>query len=183
MKCQHCGADVAAATSFCTRCGSSLSAAAPISQNVATVPLTDEQRMWLKVNTTLPILTLLLVMGGMLLILSCFWGGFLDSPFVKGFWALVGLLLVAVCVMVAIHVRSHRADARAGVAQVRVARLIRKWATSQSPRVLYAEFEQIGSLKLMPDVYQQVVEGTQYRVTYSPHTRRVWTAELIVAQV
>jgi hypothetical protein len=176
MRCPHCGADVTPAP-FCTRCGGALTAAAPLAQDATTIPLTDEQRTALKLNTTLPILILVPTLGVVLLMASCVLGRFLDSPFVKGFAAIAGVLLLVVIAFVAIHVRSHRADLRAGVTQVRVARLIRKRATSQSPRSFYAEFEQIGSVTVMYDLYQRLVEGDLYRVTYSQHTRRGWSID------
>lgn len=177
MRCPRCGADGAAAASFCTRCGESLVALPPSAPEAMTVPLTAEQLSWLKTNTILPILVLLPILAGVVLMAVCVGGRFINSPFVKGFAVIAGLLLLGGAVVVALHVRSHRADARAGVAQVRVAQLLRKRMTSQSPRVFYAEFEQIGSLNVMHELYQQLVEGQRYRVTYSPQTRRAWSIE------
>lgn len=177
MQCPLCGTDVAAGTSFCTQCGGRLTAMTPPAQDAPTIPLTPEQLNWLRVNTILPILILLPILAGVVLMLFCVGGRFLNQPFVRGFALIVGLLLLGVGVAVVLHVRSHGADARAGVAQVRTAQLVRKRMTSQSPRVFYAEFEQIGSIKVMYELYQPLIEGQTYRVTYSPQTRRGWSVE------
>lgn len=178
MPCPHCGADAAATTLFCPHCGKPLQASAPLAPDATTVPLTAEQLTWLRANTVLPVIILALVLGGIALIFSCFFGRFLDSPFIRIFLIVCGALLLVVAVLVGMHIRNNRADARAGVAQVRVARLNRKHATTGSgSRTFYAEFEQIGSMIVMYDIYERLVDGNLYRVTYSSHTKRGWAVE------
>jgi hypothetical protein len=64
------------------------------------------------------------------------------------------------------------------VTQVREAQLSRKHHTYQSPKTFYAEFEGVGSVIVMGDVYEKIEEGKTYRVIYSPRTRRGWDVDL-----
>lgn len=178
MNCSRCGAAFAATTLFCPQCGLAVTPAGP-PDGAATVPLTVEQLNWLRVNAFLPPIFALAMIGGLAVLFSCFFGQFLDRPFVKGFVIVAGLVLLGVFAAVALHVRNNWADLRMGVAQVRVARLANKRASSGSRGgyTYYAEFEQVGSVIVMHDIYEPLVVGQIYRVTYSPHTRKGWRVD------
>lgn len=175
MNCSRCGAALAANSLFCPQCGLAVAPADPVA-SASTAPLTVEQINWLRVNAIMPPIFALAIIGGIVLLFSCFFGQFLDRPFVKGFAVIAGLLLLGVLAAVALHVRNTWADLRMGVAQVRVARLANKRASASSRGgyTYYAEFEQIGSLIVMHDIYEPLVVGQFYQVAYSPHTRKGW---------
>src|SRR5690349_15690925 len=140
MLCPHCGAEAGAITLACPHCGRAPQSFAPLAHDATTVPLTPEQLAWLRANTVLPVILLALMLGGIVLIFGCFFARFLTSPFIRIFLIACGVLLLVVGVLVGMHIRNNRADARAGVAQVRIARLSRKHATTGSgSRTYYAE--------------------------------------------
>lgn len=176
MNCPRCGAALAANALFCPQCGLAVGSAADGSAGESTAPLTIEQINWLRVNAIMPVIFVLVIVGGLALLFSCFFGQFLDRPFVKGFAVIGGLLLLAVAAAVALHVRNNWADLRMGVAQVRRARLTGKRASagSRGGYTYYAEFEQVGAVIVMGDIYEPLVVGQTYVVTYSPHTRKGW---------
>ena len=182
MNCTHCDSGLAASAMFCPQCGVRVAGSRPPSSD-RTAPLTLEQTNWLRVNVFMAPLIALLAFGGVTALFSCFFGQFLDQPFVKLFAVAGGLLLLATSVALVLHVRNHWADLRMGVAQVRVGRLVKKWATSQSANAtFYAEFEGFGRIILMHALYEPLVIGQVYEVTYSPHTRRGWSIEPSPAQ-
>ncbi|HYF63436.1 MAG TPA: hypothetical protein VD886_11520 [Herpetosiphonaceae bacterium] len=171
MNCSRCGVALAAGSTVCPRCG--------MAAGASTAPLTIEQINWLRVNAFGPPIFALAIIGGVALMFSCFFGQLLDRPFVKAFAIVAGLLLLGVLAAVALHVRNTWADLRAGVAQVRVARLADKRASAGSSggRTYYAEFEEVGSVIVMHDIYEPLVVGRLYQVTYSPHTRKGWRVD------
>ena len=143
-----------------------------------TKPLTPEQQIWLRANAVLPTVFLfitLVIMGG---IFACLFTGMKGNLFFTIFFAAASLLIFAVIVAAGVHVYNNFMDLRDGVAQVREAELIRKHHTHRSPKTFYAEFEGIGSVIVMGDVYKKIEEGKIYRVTYSPRTRRGWDVDL-----
>jgi hypothetical protein len=142
-----------------------------------TVPLTAEQQAWLRTNTILPVMMLVLMLLVLAALGICVVGPLLGHPLVRIFAIVAALLALAVVVAVALHIRSHRADLRMGAAQVRVARLAQKRDSGHSPRTFYAGFEQIGSVIVQYEVYQTLNVGSLYRVVYSPHTRRGWVVD------
>lgn len=164
--CPTCGAEVPRDALACPRCSAA-----------TTVPLTMEQRNWLRANMVLPLVFLALLLGGIMALGACVIGPVLTHPVVRLGAGVAAALMMGVVGISVMHVRSHWADARLGVAQVRVARLVRKHETGQSPRTFYAELEGIGTVIVMHDLYERLEEGGRYRVTFSPHTRRGWAME------
>ncbi|HEY0605469.1 MAG TPA: hypothetical protein VGD58_21285 [Herpetosiphonaceae bacterium] len=143
----------------------------------STIPLTSEQRVWLRANSVLPVVSLLGVLGAAGLLGSCIFSRFIGAPFVALLALAVAALFLVMLVGVGRYAYQHYADLRLGVAYVRSAELLQKRATTQSPRSFSAEFKDIGVITIMYDVYQTLDVGQQYRVTYSPHTRRGWFVE------
>jgi hypothetical protein len=143
------------------------------------VSLTPEQRAWLWTNSVLPVVSLLGVIGGVGLLGSCIINRFITAPFVMLLLLTVGVLLLVMIVLVGRYAYQHYADIRLGVAYVYNAGLVQKRATTQSPRTFTAEFQDIGVISVAYEVYQSLVVGQKYRVTYSPHTKRGWSTELV----
>jgi hypothetical protein len=142
-----------------------------------TIPLTPEQRNWLKTNTYLPVIFLgvtLLIMGS---IFACLFVEFAGNPIFIGFSILAGLIVLAVITATVLHIYNNTMDLKAGGAQVRIAKLIRKHETSRAPRTFYAEFEEIGTVIIMYEIYEKLQDGNMYRVVYSPHTKKGWSIE------
>ena len=143
-----------------------------------TSPLTPEQQNWLKANAILPVVFLviiLVVFGG---IFVCLFAGIRGSLFFTIFFAIAGFMIVAVLTAAGMHVYNNFMDLRDGVAQVREGELTRKHHTYRSPKTFYAEFEGVGSVIVMGDVYEKLEEGKTYRVIFSPRTRRGWDVDL-----
>lgn len=143
-----------------------------------TRPLTPEQQNWLKANAVLPTIFLfitLAVIGG---IFACLLTGMKGNLFFTIFFAIAGFLIFAVLVASGIHIYNNFMDLRDGVAQVRDTKLTRKHHTHRSPKTFYAEFEGVGSVIVMGDVYEKLEEEKTYRVIYSPRTRRGWDVDL-----
>jgi membrane protein implicated in regulation of membrane protease activity len=143
----------------------------------STVPLTPEQRMWLRANSVLPVVSLLGVAGVAAVVGSCIISRFITAPLVALFALVVGALLLVLLVVVGRYAYQHYAALRLGVVYVSSAELIQKRATTQSPRSFSAEFKDLGVLTVMHEVYQSLDVGQRYRVTYSPHIRRGWSVE------
>lgn len=146
----------------------------------STAPLTVEQRNWLWVNAILPTafaVPLIAGMGGVLLFLRWRFG---NAPFMTIFVALGALLLVAITAAVVLHVANNARDVRAGVALVGVGRLVARRDTGRSPRTHYATFDVIGEVIVPYEIYVRLESGHRYRVVFSRHTRRCWSAEAIM---
>lgn len=169
--CPTCGTEVPADATTCPRCGAA-----------TTVLLTVEQRNWLRANMLLPTLFLALLLGGIMALGVCVIGSALTHPVVRIGALVAAALMMGVVGISVVHVRNHAADARLGVAQVRLARLTRKHESGQSPRTFYAELEGVGTVIVMHELYEQLEEGVRYRVTFSPHTRRGWAMEAVKSQ-
>jgi hypothetical protein len=142
-----------------------------------TVPLTLEQRNWLKTNTFLPVIFLAVMLAILVSMFACLFVGFAGNPIFIVFAIIAGLLVIAVSVATGIHIYNNAMDLKDGVAQVRTAKLIRKHETSRAPRTFYAEFEGVGTVIVMYDVYEKLESGNAYRVVYSSHTKRGWSVE------
>lgn len=141
-------------------------------------PLTPEQQNWLKSNAVLPtvfLVIMLAVIGG---IFACLFTGMKGNLFFTIFFTAASFLIFAVIVAAGVHVYNNFMDLRDGVAQVREAELARKHHTHRSPKTFYAEFEGIGSVIVMGDVYEKLEKGKTYRVIYSPRTRHGWEVDL-----
>jgi hypothetical protein len=142
-----------------------------------TTPLTVEQRNWLKTNTFLPVIFLgvtLTILAGMF---ACLSAGFAGNPIFIGFTVIAGILVLAVLAATGLHIYNHAMDLKDGAAQVRTAKLIRKHETSRAPRTFYAEFEDLGTVIVMYEIYEKLQDGNTYRVVYSPHTKRGWSID------
>ena len=142
-----------------------------------TTPLTVEQRNWLKTNTFLPVIFLVITLMVLAGIFTCLFVGFAGNPIFIGFTVIAGILVLAVLAATGLHIYNNAMDLKAGVAQVRTAKLIRKHETSRAPRTFYAEFEDIGTVIIMYEIYEKLQDGNMYRVVYSPHTRKGWSVE------
>jgi len=139
------------------------------------VPLTDEQRNWLRVNALLPTLFITALLIVIVAMFAFVWStGAFAHPLVKVFTALSALLVIAVCIAVFKHVRNNRADLKRGTATIVTERLVRKHRTDRSPYTFYAEFEHAGQVIVMGDVYETLVENETYDVTFSPRTKKAW---------
>lgn len=142
-----------------------------------TVPLTSEQRNWLKTNTFLPVIFLGITLAILASIFACLFAGFAGNPIFIGFTVIAGILVLAVLAATGLHIYNNAMDLKAGVAQVRTAKLIRKHETSRAPRTFYAEFEDVGTVIIMYEIYEKLHDGNTYRVVYSPHTKKGWSVE------
>lgn len=91
--------------------------------------------------------------------------------------AIILLVVVGVTVWVANKIWS---DANAGVAQVRVTRLLGTSESRRAPKQYYGVFEGIGPVLLAKDIYDQLRPGAVYRVTFSPRSRHGWNVEPIL---
>ena len=171
MVCPQCRAAIAPGARFCAACG------APQDGAMGTVPLTIEQRNWLRANVVLPLVAVWGALGVMVLFFSCFFGGALVYTIGKVFAVVLALLAAGLLAATWLHVRGNLRDLRLGVAQVSTARLLSRTSTGHSPRSFYLELEGVGSVTVMADQYEGLVDGGLYRVTYSPHTRKGWTIE------
>ncbi|MBK9780704.1 MAG: hypothetical protein IPP55_11740 [Anaerolineales bacterium] len=143
-----------------------------------TQALTPEQQNWLKTNTIMPTLFVVIILGVFCGIFTCLFTGLKGTLFFTIFTAAASLLIFAVLVAVGMHVYNNLMDLHDGVAQVHTGKLNIKKQTHRSPRTFYAEFDHIGSVTIMGDVYEKLEEGKTYRVTYSPRTRRGWEVDL-----
>lgn len=142
-------------------------------------PLTLEQQNWLKANATLPAIFLFVLLTILCGMFACLFTGLRENlPFII-FLAVSGLLMLAVLAATSLHIYNNLMDLRSGAAQVLEARLAHKRHTSRSPKTFYAEFEGIGSVIIMGDVYETLEEGKIYRVAYSPKTRRGWEIDAL----
>ncbi|HEX7151968.1 MAG TPA: hypothetical protein VF618_10810 [Thermoanaerobaculia bacterium] len=147
--------------------------------HAGTIPLTPEQKMWLRANTVLPTIfaaPMVVIVGGALYLVGSRFGSHIA---VKVFVALGVLLLLAVTAAVVLHVANNLRDAISGTARVAEALVVSKRESGRSPRSFYLECEALGTLIVMHEVYQAVGVGLAYRLVYSPHTKRCWTAEAI----
>jgi hypothetical protein len=144
-----------------------------------TIPLSLEQRNWLKTNTFLPVILLAVMLAILAGMFTCLFVGFAGNPIFIGFTAITGILVLAVIAATGLHIYNNAMDLKDGVAQVRNAKLIRKHETSRAPRTFYAEFEDVGTVIIMYDIYEKLQDGDVYRVVYSPHTKRGWNIESI----
>jgi hypothetical protein len=142
-----------------------------------TIPLTPEQRNWLKTNTFLPVIFLAVTLAILAGIFACLFTGFAGNPIFIGFTVIAGILVLAVLAATGLHIYNNAMDLKAGVAQVRTAKLIRKHETSRAPRTFYAEFEDVGTVIIMHEIYEKLQNGNVYRVVHSPHTKKGWSVE------
>jgi hypothetical protein len=142
-----------------------------------TTPLTIEQKNWLRTNTFLPVIMLAVMLLIIIGIFACIFTGMAGNPIFIGFAVLVGILIMAVLVATGLHIYNNAMDLKDGVAQVRTAKLMRKHETSRAPRTFYAEFQDIGDVIIMYDIYEKLEIGNLYQVTYSPRTKRGWSVE------
>lgn len=140
-------------------------------------PLTAEQLMWLRLNAYLPVLFALVTVCFLSVGLSLIYWRLGAAWPVKIFVGVGGLLLIGVVVAVSLHVRNNWRDAALGHAYIRRALLRRKHHTTQRTRVHYLEFADMRPLIVTKEVYDSVTEQQNYRVTYSPHTRRGWSVD------
>lgn len=142
-----------------------------------TISLTPEQQNWLKTNTFLPVIFLAVTLAILAGIFACLFTGFAGNPIFIGFTVIAGILVLAVLAATGLHIYNNAMDLKAGVAQVRTAKLIRKYETSRAPRTFYAEFEDVGTVIIMHEIYEKLQDGNVYRVVYSPHTKKGWSVE------
>lgn len=143
-----------------------------------THPLSPEQQNWLKANAVLPTVFLFIILAIFGGVSACLFTSIQGNLFITIFFAVASLMFVAVLVAAGVHVYNNFMDLQDGVAQIREAELTRKHHTYRSPKTFYAEFEGIGSVTIMGDVYEKLEEGETYRVIYSPRTRRGWEVDL-----
>lgn len=145
----------------------------------STRPLTIEQTNWLRVNAYLPPLVLLGVLFVCIASSACLLTTFPGTPFLVGFVAAAGVILLAVAALTLLYAYCNYMDLRDGVAQVRMARLISKRThkSARNPRRFYVRFEGLDELETLPEIYEKVSEGNAYAVIYSPRSRRCWDAE------
>ena len=143
-----------------------------------TKPLTPEQQNWLRLNAILPTLFVIVILGVIGGIFLCLFTGMKGNLFFIIFVSLASFLMFAIFMAVGMHVYNNFMDLRDGMAQVRESRLTRKHHTYRSPKTFYAEFEGIGPITIMGDVYDKLEEGKTYLVIYSPRTKRGWEVDV-----
>ncbi len=142
-----------------------------------TTPLTIEQKNWLRANLFLPVIMLVVMLAVIISIFACVIIGTGGNQIVILFAIAGGLLVLAVLVLTGLHIYNNASDLFSGVAQVRTAKLTRKHSTSRSPRTFYAEFEGLGDIIIMFDIYEKLEAGNLYQIIYSPRTKRGWSIE------
>jgi hypothetical protein len=137
-------------------------------------PLTNDQRMWLRLNVLLPtILTalVLVLFAGLFLV---FFRSIPSHPMIRGLSWAGAVLLLLVLLGVVYHVRNNRLDLARGTASVAIVRLLRKTTGNGSRYTFHAHFESIGRVVVGMDQYERLVVNETYRVTFSPRTRKGW---------
>jgi hypothetical protein len=72
-------------------------------------------------------------------------------------------------------------DLHSGVALVRVALVRRTWdIRSNMSTMYYAEFEGLGRMALFGSVHAKIKPDNVYRISYSPASKVVWSAESVI---
>lgn len=97
-------------------------------------------------------------------IFACPFTGMKGNLFFTIFLTVASVLIFAVLVASGVHVYNNFMDLRDSAAQVREAVLTSKHHTHRFPKTFYAEFEGIGSVIVMGDMYEKLDEGKTYRV-------------------
>jgi hypothetical protein len=138
------------------------------------IPLTNDQRMWLRLNVILPtslMAIVLMLFTGLFLV---FFRSLPSHPMIRGLSWAAAALLVLVLLGVAYHVRNNRLDLARGTASVAIVRLLRKTTGNGSRHTFHAHFDSIGRVVVGMDQYERLTENETYRVTFSPRTRKGW---------
>lgn len=144
-----------------------------------TRPLTAKQTNWLRVNAYLPPLVLLGVLFVCIASSACLLTTFPGTPFLVGFAAAAGVILLAVAALTLLYAYRNYMDLRDGVAQVRTAHLVgkRRHKPARSMPRYYLRFDGLDEMEAAPETFDRLSEGSTYTVIYSPRTRRCWDAE------
>jgi hypothetical protein len=71
-------------------------------------------------------------------------------------------------------------DLLSGVAIVEEDVIERSWRSSGRGRMFFGQFQKLGRIRMMPKAHFQVRSGGRHRVSYSPVSRIVWTAEPLI---
>jgi hypothetical protein len=92
--------------------------------------------------------------------------------------ALMLLFLVVLLVYMGFQALQRLRDLLSGVAVVQEDMLQRsRGSRGRGPTTFWGTFEGLGRLRMMPKAHFQARNGVRHRVTYSPVSRIVWTAE------
>ncbi|HYF61807.1 MAG TPA: hypothetical protein VD886_03280 [Herpetosiphonaceae bacterium] len=146
---------------------------------ITSVPLTGAQKRELIVNIVGPPLSLVIFIVVLTLIPKLMgamsYGQVLDR--VPPFWGwLVGFLLLIGAYGWLQSVR----DLGRGIAYVQLTRLTGTRAQRTNKRTrYYGFFENIGKVEIGGTLYGESSEGSIYKITYSPVSKRAWEVELI----
>lgn len=68
-------------------------------------------------------------------------------------------------------------DLLSGVALVKVDMMDRSWRTRSRSGGFYGRFEQLGRMRMTAKAHGQSRNNSRHRVTYSPISKLIWTAE------
>lgn len=168
MICLYCNTRNHAEDMSCLSCGK------PLNKE----PFTPEQRMWHIFNAFVP----LVGVGIFLFAIRTFNGMASSFGSESGFGtgSIIWWLFIAIfAAVIGISLYQNGMDLLGGVTRSHTAKLNRKYRSGgrRGSRKFYAEFEQIGKVNLMLGKFQELEEGTVYKVTYSPNTKRGWEFE------
>jgi fumarate reductase subunit D len=159
-----------------------------INKNIVTIPMTPQQRVWLRKKAFAPLVVLIISSIGFSFVF-----GFIPVQILmkanvsfemQMFARTLIFLLIVYTILTSVaywrHIHNHLADAQQGILHVEAVRLKSKHRNFRSGLRYYGEFEKVGSLILIRDsreTYDKLAEKDWYRVIYSPHTKYAWVVQ------
>ncbi|BAZ09763.1 hypothetical protein NIES4071_15730 [Calothrix sp. NIES-4071] len=159
-----------------------------INKNIVTLPMTPQQRVWLRRKAFAAVIVLIVSLIGFGFLFGFIPAQILVKPnvsFEMQMFARTVIFLLLVYTIFSFvvcwrHIRNHLTDAREGILHVEAVRLKSKRRIFRSGLRYYGEFEKVGSLILIRDIretYDQLALKDWYRVIYSPHTKYAWVVQ------
>jgi hypothetical protein len=136
----------------------------------SSVPLATWMKMRLLYDC-LPFIALIVVLLFTVVILPQIIGA--DVP------AVLPLLLGVACLVLGFQAVQRLRDLTSGVTVVETDVLERSWRSGGRERKFFGKFERLGRMRLMPKAHFGSQNEVQYRVTYSPVSKIVWTLEKV----
>ncbi|RUS98660.1 hypothetical protein DSM106972_080460 [Dulcicalothrix desertica PCC 7102] len=159
-----------------------------INKNIVTLPMTPQQRVWLRRKAFAPLIVFIIGAIGFSFLFGFVPVHILAKPnvsFETQMFARTLIFLLLVYTVLSFvtcwrHIRNHLADAQQGILHVEAVRLKSKRRRFRSGVRYDGEFEKVGSLRLIRDIretYDQLAEKDWYRVIYSPYTKYAWVIQ------
>lgn len=159
-----------------------------INKNIVTLPMTPQQRVWLRRKAFAPLVVFIIGAIGFSFLFGFVPVQILVKPNVSFEMQMFARTLIFLLLVYTVfsfvtcwcHIRNHLADAQQGILHVEAVRLKSKRRRFRSGLRYYGEFEKVGSLRLVRDIretYDQLAEKDWYRVIYSPHTKYAWVVQ------